>query len=359
MADPAAFSGQRLPALRQDLRLQRGADGRMLVYDPLAHRYLELSPDACVILALWRGSAEAESLAAEASERLGRTVPTAEIESIARMLDASGLLAEPLRGWRSEVARRQAERKGPLSWLLHNYLFIRVPLVRPDAFLRATLPAAMRLASTPVLAAIACLGLVGFVLAVRQWSVFESTFLHFLSIEGALGYALALGFVKILHELGHAYAARAHGCRVPTMGVAFVVLAPMLYTDVTDSWRLQDRRQRMLIGAAGVLAELAVAAVALFAWAVLPDGALRSAAYFLATVSLIGSLAINASPLMRFDGYYLLADGWGIPNLQQRAFALMRWRLREWLFALGDPCPEDWTARRRAAVLASHARSGL
>jgi putative peptide zinc metalloprotease protein len=352
MADHAAPPGQKLPPLREDLRLQRGADGRMLVYDPLAHRYHELSPDACVILALWRGPAEAETIAAEASVRLGRDVPPAEILSIARMLDASGLLAEPLRGWKSELDRRQAGRKGPLSWLLHNYLFIRVPLVRPDAFLQATLPAARRLAATPVLLAIAGLGLVGLVLAVRQWSVFESTFMHFLSVEGALFYGLALCFVKILHELGHAYAARAYGCRVPTMGVAFVVLAPLLYSDVTDGWRLENRRQRMIIGAAGVLTELAVAAIALFAWAVLPDGTLRSAAYFLATVSLIGSLAINASPLMRFDGYYLLADAWGIPNLQQRAFALMRWRLRELLFGLGDPCPEDWTARRRAAVLA-------
>ncbi len=351
MADPAAPPEHRLPALREDLRLQRGADGRTLVYDPLAHCYHELSPDACAILSIWRGQAAAEAMAAEASARLGRDVPPGEIESIARTLDALGLLAEPLKGWKSQFARRQADRKGALSWLLHNYLFIRVPLVRPDAFLHATLPAAKRLASTPVLTVIAALGIVGIVLAVRQWSVFESTFLHFLSLEGALGYALALGFVKILHELGHAYAARAHGCRVPTMGVAFIVLAPMLYTDVTDSWRLPDRRQRLIIGAAGVLTELAVAAIALFAWAVLPDGPLRSTAYFLATVSLIGSLTINASPLMRFDGYYLLADAWGIPNLQQRSFALMRWKLREWLFALGDPCPEDWTARRRAAVL--------
>ncbi|MEH0834614.1 efflux RND transporter periplasmic adaptor subunit, partial [Pectobacterium cacticida] len=105
---------------------------------------------------------------------------------------------------------------------------------------------------------------------------------------------------------------------------------------------LPRRRQRMAIGAAGMMTELALAAWATLAWSFLPDGMLRSAAFMLATTTWIMTLAINLSPLMRFDGYFLLSDGLQVPNLQQRGFAMGRWQMREWLFGLGDAPPEPF-----------------
>jgi putative peptide zinc metalloprotease protein len=184
-------------------------------------------------------------------------------------------------------------------------------------------------------------------LASRQWDHFVNTLLTYLSWEGVASGAIALGMVKIAHELGHAYAAASLGCRVHSMGLAFVVMAPMPYTDVTDAWRLTDRRKRLLIDSAGMVAEAAIAAVALIAWAFLPDGPLRSAAFVLSVVSIASSLAINLNPFMRFDGYYLLSEALGVANLQSRAFAIGRWQLREWLFGLGDPAPEEMPTHRR------------
>jgi putative peptide zinc metalloprotease protein len=129
------------------------------------------------------------------------------------------------------------------------------------------------------------------------------------------------------------------------MGVAFMVMFPVLYTDVTDSWKLRSRRQRLLIGGAGLLVELSIASFATFLWAFLPEGNLKSIAFVAATISWIMSVAINLNPLMRFDGYYLMSDGLGIANLQSRAFAVGRWRLREILFNLGSPPPELLPAR--------------
>ena len=107
----------------------------------------------------------------------------------------------------------------------------------------------------------------------------------------------------------------------------------------------------MLVSAAGMMVEIAIAAIATFLWALLPDGTVRSACFFIATTSWVLSIVINLSPLMRFDGYYLLSDYWRIPNLQPRAFAILRWSIREVLFNLKAPCPEDWPWRRRAAVV--------
>ena len=344
-----------VPTLRQDLRLHPGTEDSVeanwLIYDPLAHRYHEIDERTYRILQHWRGNMELEALAAHVTGQLADQVSVDDLYQLMTMLDQAGLFCEPLAGWRSVYRKQQDMRRGPIAWLLHNYLFIRVPLLKPDAFLQTTLPLARLLASRPMLIVIAALGLVGLFMASRQFDTFSHTFLFFFSLEGAEGYAAALFFVKIFHELGHAYMAKHFGCRVPTMGVAFLVLAPVLYTDVTDAWRLRSRRQRMLVSSAGMMVETAIAAIATFLWAFLPDGTVRSACFFIATTSWVLSLAINLSPLMRFDGYYLLSDYWRIPNLQPRAFAIFRWSIREILFNLRAPCPEEWPLRQRVTVV--------
>jgi putative peptide zinc metalloprotease protein len=156
----------------------------------------------------------------------------------------------------------------------------------------------------------------------------------------------------VVHELGHAYTCKRFGARVATMGVALLVLWPVLYTDTSGAWRLQRRSQRLAIGAAGMAAELALACWATLLWSFLQDGMLRSAVFMLASTTWILTLAVNLSPFMRFDGYFLLSDLLGVPNLQQRAFALTRWRLREWLFAFGDAPPEHFPTRLRRVLVA-------
>jgi len=351
---PPGFGSVIVPALREDLRLHKGAENNeepWLIYDPIAHRYHEIDKQAFTLLQHWGGGLNIEALAARMSAQLHEEVSQDDLYQLTLALDQAGLLCEPIAGWRSIYRQQQEGRRGPISWLLHNYLFIRIPLFRPDDFLQTTLPVARLFASLPMLLFVILLGIIGLFLASRQFDTFSHTFLFFFSLEGALGYAAALIFVKIFHELGHAYMAKHFGCRVPTMGVAFLVLAPVLYTDVTDAWRLPSRRERILVSAAGMIVELAIAAIATFLWAFLPDGVLRSACFFIATASWVLSLAVNLSPLMRFDGYYLLSDLWRISNLQPRAFAILRWSLRKILFNLQAPCPEEWTRRRRIAVV--------
>ncbi|HSG62714.1 MAG TPA: HlyD family efflux transporter periplasmic adaptor subunit, partial [Pseudomonadales bacterium] len=148
-----------------------------------------------------------------------------------------------------------------------------------------------------------------------------------------------------LHEMGHAFTAKRYGCRVPTMGIAFLVLFPMAYTDVNDVWKLTNKQQRLWVGAAGIITELGLAVWATLAWALLPEGGLKDASFLVASTTWISTLLINASPFMRFDGYFLLMDALGIPNLHQRSFEQAKWRLRESLFALGDEKPEYFSPR--------------
>jgi putative peptide zinc metalloprotease protein len=346
----------RLPPLREELSLHAGprtADGApsWTLHDPAAHRFFRIGWVELEMLSRWHcGDVEAVAAAVAAETTIPATA--GQVEAFARFLWSQGLLQargdEALGRLKTLAA---AHRPHWLMWLLKTYLSIRIPLVRPDRFLTATLPLVNLLYTRAFLALTLLVALVGGHLALRQWDAFHATFLHFFTLEGAALAAVALTGAKVLHEMGHAYTARRYGCRVPSMGLVFLVLWPVLYTDVSEAWKLSSRRQRLAIGMAGLVAELVLAAYATLAWSFLPDGPPRSAAFLLASSTWILTLAINLNPLMRFDGYFLLSDWLDVPNLQDRAFALARWRLREWLFGFGDPPPEVFAPRTRRILL--------
>ena len=336
-----------LPVLRDELRLIPGktsssGEPTWRIYDPVQHRFIEVDSVTVELLSLWRSVKDAEELRQELEKSGGISVTPEAIDALIRFAQANFLTADQAGGdWKSLAAQAHRSEKSWGSWLLHNYLFFRVPLAKPQRFLVETLPLIEPLFSRRLHIVIAALGLAGLYLVSRQWDQFANTFQYFFTFEGAIWFGCALSLVKALHELGHAYTAVRLGCQVPAIGLAFMLMTPMLYTDVTDAWRLPSRRQRMRIDFAGVAVELMIACVATFLWSFLPDGITKSTAFLFATSSLLMSLAINLSPFMRFDGYFILADLVGIPNLQPRAFAVARWKLREILFALKAPCPED------------------
>ena len=124
--------------------------------------------------------------------------------------------------------------------------------------------------------------------------------------------------VKTLHEMGHAFAARRFGAECHEAGVMLMMFTPLLYTNVTDAWIL-DRRSRLMITAAGMLVELALASVATILWFAAAPGILKAMLANVMVLCTIGTIVFNGNPLLRFDGYFLLTDLAGLPNLSQRA----------------------------------------
>lgn len=348
-----------LPALRDELALHPGPAGpsgapSWTLQDPVRNRFFQLPWAAVEILARWK-LGEAHAVARATSAETTLTVSARDVTAVAEFLSTHQLVTPVGEEATARLARLTAEKRSSWAgWLLHHYLFFRVPLVRPDRFLSATLGLTAWVYSRAFLRATAVALLAGLFLVGRQWDSFLATLVELLSWQGLACYGLAYIFVKTIHELGHAYTAKRYGCRVPTMGVAFLLLWPLLYTDTNEAWKLADRDQRTKVAAAGVAAELLVATWAMLAWSLLPDGAARSIAFLLATTTWVSSLVINLSPFLRFDGYFLLMDRLDMPNLHGRSFALARWKLREWLFALGEPPPERF-ARGRAAFLIAFA----
>lgn len=137
--------------------------------------------------------------------------------------------------------------------------------------------------------------------------------------------------LKVFHECGHAVCAKRHGVRVGKMGIMFFLFAPLAYVDVTDAWSLVRRRDRVQIALAGVYVELAIGAVAALLWWLLPIGFAKHLAAQVFLVAGPATLLVNANPLLRLDGYYVLSDWLEIPNLRaqgrQRLGAIMEFLL--------------------------------
>lgn len=345
-----------LPPLRADLQLSAAApalDGspQWTLADSLRGRYFKLGAAAMRLLRHWQLS-DAEQVLQAANREPGIPLEQTDVEELLRFLRGNDLIAATDAEQReSYTAKAAQQRQGLWQSLLHQYLFFRIPLWRPDAFLDRTWPWLRRHGPRLLKFGLPLLLCLGVFLVARDWERFITTFPHLFSLGGALSFAIALTFAKLCHEFGHAYMAKRAGCRVQSMGLAFMVMLPMFYTDVSDAWRVNDRRSRLLIGAGGIMAELILACIALLAWSLMPDGPARTAAFMLASATWITTLVINLNPFMRFDGYFLLSDLWGVDNLQNRGFALCRWHLRETLFGYGEPAPEPWSASMQRKLL--------
>jgi len=339
-----------LPLFRRDLKLYRGPDDASgaptySLYDPVTAHYYRVSWEESLVFKYLRPGMRASDLIKE----IEKTTPVkVTVQQLERFFE-DAMRHHLLEGYRpsDDVLREvEARRLSPLKWLLTHYLYVRIPLINPDHFLERTLSWVRPLVSRGALFLYCVLGLMGLVQLVLHFDEFVHTFPYFFNLRGVLAYALAITAVKFIHEFSHAYVAKSYHVRVPSMGVAFLVFWPVLYTDVTDSWKLRKRSERLAITCAGVISELIIAALCTLSWTLSEPGIWQSIFFVVASATWISSLAVNLNPAMRFDGYYLLSDLWGIDNLQLRAFAMARWQLRRWLLGLEVPAPETGISRR-------------
>ena len=337
------------PQVRVQRQVYRGVPWYVL-FDPINQRTLRLTPQAWHVVSRMDGSRTLQSLWDDAVSALGREAPPQGdlIQLLAQLHEADALLSDALPDMDELQRRRDRHRRETWQRNLLNPLSIRLRLWDPDAFLARTLPAVSWLFSRRGALLWLVLCLPALVLAVQHWAALTHGGAEkLLSANTLLTLLVLYPLVKGLHELAHAWAAKAGGAEVHDMGLMFLVFAPMPYVDASGSSAFPDKRRRALVAAAGMLTELLLAALALYVWLTVEPGMLRSAAYGVMVIGGLSTLLFNGNPLLRYDGYFVLCDLIEAPNLAQRSNQFWAWWVKRRVFGLQQAQPPMATPGER------------
>ncbi|MDH4050257.1 MAG: efflux RND transporter periplasmic adaptor subunit [Rubrivivax sp.] len=242
----------------------------------------------------------------------------------------------------------QRHRNSLIAW--------RIPLGDPTRLLNRLAPPLQGLLFSRPAALLWALAVAALLLAALQHA--PSLVAHGREWMATPRYALLAALlyvpVKALHELAHGLAVRHWGGSVRRAGITLMMGLPVPWVDASAATGFAQRRRRMLVGAAGMMVELALAAAALPLWLALPDGLARDAAFVTLFITGVSTLLFNANPLQRLDGYYIAIDLLGLPNLATRSRQWWQHMLRRRLLRLPGLEPMA-LARGEAPWLAAYA----
>ena len=229
-----------------------------------------------------------------------------------------------------------------------NILFFRVPLVDPERFLLATLTFISPLLTARFLLFSLSLIIFATVQTWLHWPELTDAFRsRIFTVENSLIIFCVYPFMKALHELSHSYAVKKWGGKVHEMGIMMLVFMPLPYMDATSATTFRSKWQRVAVGLAGMYAELLAAATAALLWPQLEPGLLRDVVFNIMLIGGISTLLFNANPLIKFDGYYILADLVETPNLAQQSRTYLLFLLRKYILVFPVSSPAANSARER------------
>lgn len=323
-----------LPQARIYRHIYRGQPW-YIVQDASGSRYHRLTPSAYRFVNRMDGTQTVQALWDDACRIGGDDIPAQdEVVELLMQLHTNDLLQCDVTPDAAELFERHRKRRRQKwkQWLM-NPMSLKLPLIDPDAFLSRW---AHRLAwSFSRIGLIFWLAVVtpACVLAARHWN--ELTYNlsdQVLAANNLLLLVLVFPLVKVLHELGHGFATKVWGGNVHEMGIMFLVFAPVPYVDASSSSAFQSKYRRAIVGAAGMMVELFIAGLAMYVWVVVEPGLVRAVAFNIMFVAGVSTLIVNGNPLLRFDGYYILADIIEMPNLAQRGQTYIKYLSDRYLF---------------------------
>ena len=331
-----------------------------IVKDPVTLRYYRYSEQEHYVL----GQLDGNTTLDEARERFEKhfrpdRLRLEEVEAFAQQLLTLGLVhGETHESDRQSFQRRGKRRRAEWFQSLTNILYIKVPVADPERLLTWMLPW-LRWVFTGWFMMLSTLLIAGALLLVAtHFDSFRDrlpSYREFFTFRTAFYVWLTFAVVKVIHEFGHGLTCRAFGGEVHEMGVLFLCLSPCLYCNVSDAWILPSKRQRMLISFAGIYVELIIAALATFVWWNTPGHPfLNNLCLILMVICSISTVVFNGNPLLRYDGYYVLADWIEIPNLRARSNQFVQRLAMRWCLGMAL-APEQYMARWRRVLFVFYA----
>ena len=342
------------PRLRSHAKLHRHQYRGQTWYvlqDPSNERFHRFSPAAFSFIGLMDGRRSVQEIWDLSSSRLGDHAPTQpEVVQLLSQLHAADVLQCDIPPDTAELLDRyDKQRRKKWQRKLMNFFAWQFPLLDPERFLQQFAPLARPFFSWWG-AALWCLIVVpALFVAAAHWSELTTNLIDRVTTPQNL---VLLWFlfpvIKVLHELGHAFAVKVFGGEVHEMGIMLLVLSPIPYVEASASSAFSSKWQRVIVGAAGMIVELVLAAIAVYVWVSVEPGSVRTVAYNTILIAGISTVMFNANPLLRFDGYYILADFLEIPNLRQRSNTYLGYLCERYLFGRDDAQVPHATSGERA-----------
>ena len=326
------------PQIRQHVEMHRH-DYRGLIWyileDKASARSHRFNSTAYQVIGLLNGQLTVNQIWDQVSDHLGDYAPTQDqMIQLLGKLHTSDLLQSGIPSDTEELFERdRLHKSNKIKQRFSNPIAIKIPLWDPEDFLerheRKVRPLFHWYIAVIWLLLITAAGLATAI----NWSAISAYFsINTLSPYNLVIMGLLYPVIKFMHELGHAFSAKIQGAEVHEMGVTFLLFMPIPYVDVSTVNFLRSKKQRILVSAAGILVELFISALGLFLWLIVEPGLIKDIAFNIMIIGGISSLFFNGNPLLKYDGYYILADALAIPNLFQRSSQYLGYLCQKHLF---------------------------
>jgi putative peptide zinc metalloprotease protein len=330
------------PQLKNHVELHRHEYRGLIWYifaDKASGRNHRFSTKAYQLIGLMNGKRTIDQIWNQVTDQLGDYAPTQdEVIELLGQLHAADLLQTNITADTEELFQRQTQHQTQkLKQRLHSPLAQKFALWDPNSFLQRHLSKVHWLYSWQV----AMLGLVvilsGVVTAAMHWQQLTTNVIaNSLTPYNLIMVVLLYPVIKLLHEFGHAFTTKIEGGEVHEMGIMFLVFMPIPYVNVSSASTFRSKYKRILVGAAGIAIELFLSALALFLWLSVEPGIIKDIAFNIILIGGISSLFFNGNPLLKYDGYYILADALSIPNLYQRSIRYLAFLCQKHLFGINN-----------------------
>lgn len=348
---------------RADLVItQQRYEGRLcqVVKDPVSLKYYRFNAQEYFVFERLNGKLTLEEIRKDFEKRFAPDRLTLEdLEGFARQLVTAGLVQhDSPHAARQLFDKRRQQRRTKRLATLTNILYIKLPVFDPDRLLNRMLPYTKWIFTHTFLwASVILMAAAGLFVLFHYKTFYDKlpAYQEFFAFRTLLYMWLALGVVKVIHEFGHGLSCKAFGGESHEMGFLFMCFSPALYCNVTDSWTVADKWKRITISFAGIWVELIIASLSTFVWWYTPHWPfVNNVAMCLMVLCSVSTFVFNANPLMRFDGYYILADWLEVPNLRERSNRFLSNLVQE--KALGiEVQPEAYMAPNRKVLFVAYA----
>lgn len=317
-----------LVKLREDLAISQQAyrgETCYVIEDPLSSRFYRVGLAEYTLLSLLDGQTTiAEALGKTAAVMGPLALTEQDTAALCKWLIDSELAStqqSSRAGRLLEVADRSSWQKTAARL---NPIFQRFPLFNPDPWTARLIPFTSWMFSGPAVAVWFLTVTYGVNCFWSRWDSFNAQSSTIFARGNWIWLLVSWLLLKLIHESAHALACKRYGGTVGEAGILFILLAPLPYVDVTSAWRFDSKWKRIITSAAGMYAELFIAGCAAIVWSRTDAGLLHQHAQNVMITASAMTVLFNANPLMRFDGYYMLADWLELPNLATHGTSTLR-----------------------------------